>query len=152
MHIYDAFVYGWRNKTTGRIYIGYHVGKEDDGYICSSAEMQADYQKQPENFVRMILFRGTREQCYDVEHNLLKLVDAKNDPQFYNLWNSTPFNKKMFDTSKIAAAARKRWANPKFKARVSKKMSAGAKKRWSDPEARKRRSEEFKAMHREVNK
>src|ERR1700722_9381157 len=34
---------------------------------------------------------------------------------------------------KISRAAKKRWANPDFRKRLSKVMSEGAKKRWADP-------------------
>ena len=36
MELHEAFVYRWTNVTLGSIYVGYHKGSQDDGYICSS--------------------------------------------------------------------------------------------------------------------
>lgn len=39
----------------------------------------------------------------------------------------------------ISKARKKMWADPEFKARVSKKMSEAVKKAWADPEVKARR-------------
>ena len=68
----EAFVYSWMNEETGRQYIGYHKGSDDDGYVCSSkSEMfWKDYKNG--KLKREILFRGTMEDCVEKESELLR--------------------------------------------------------------------------------
>ena len=83
----EAFVYCWTNTETDKLYIGYHKGSPDDGYVCSSKRMLEDYKKDPSVFSREIIATGTHADMLVFETALLKSVDARNDPQFYNLQN-----------------------------------------------------------------
>ena len=68
----EAFVYSWVNRETGRQYIGYHKGSDDDGYVSSSKSdlFWKDYQKG--KLKRKILFRGTVEECVERESELIR--------------------------------------------------------------------------------
>lgn len=83
----EAFVYSWRNLSTNRIYVGFHKGQTDDGYICSSAILREEYTEDPNNFERMIIAHGTVEDMVALEEAILVAVDAKNNPAFYNQHN-----------------------------------------------------------------
>jgi hypothetical protein len=83
----QAFVYSWRNKTTNKIYIGWHKGCEDDGYVCSSKVLMEEYQINPQNFERFIIAHGTSEDMAKLETEILKTVNAKDDLMFYNQHN-----------------------------------------------------------------
>ncbi len=39
-------------------YLGSHHGREDDGYVCSSAAMMKEYKERPEDFKRRIIGRN----------------------------------------------------------------------------------------------
>lgn len=66
------------------LYIGVHKGTPDDGYICSSKYMMAEYKKRPADFSRTIIEIGEHEHCQKTETNLLKEVSAKENPNYYN--------------------------------------------------------------------
>lgn len=64
-----GFVYIWRDKLTGRFYIGSHKGAPDDGYICSSPKMLKEYRSRSQDFKRRLL-----HICYT---NRFDLLDAE---------------------------------------------------------------------------
>jgi len=82
-----AFVYSWKNKTTGRLYVGWHKGSPDDGYICSSLILNEEYKKDSANFERFIIANGTPKDMVSLEAAILRAVDAKNNPDYYNQHN-----------------------------------------------------------------
>ena len=82
-----AFVYLWSDAKTNRKYIGVHKGSVNDGYVCSSTVMMAEYKQRPADFTREILFEGSRAECYAKEHELLKEVNARYNPDYYNQTN-----------------------------------------------------------------
>lgn len=83
----EAFVYSWKNKSTGQLYVGYHKGSHDDGYICSSKKLMEEYQINPQNFERFIIAHGTAKDMVKLEAMILKTINAKDDPMFYNQHN-----------------------------------------------------------------
>lgn len=83
----EAFVYSWRNKENNRLYIGWHKGSPDDGYVCSSKVLMEEYKKNAEQFERYIIARGTAKDMVALESAILKAVDAKNNPEYYNQHN-----------------------------------------------------------------
>ena len=83
----EAFVYCWTDHATNMLYIGYHTGREDDGYVCSSKYMMKEYNIRPGDFTRTIIAHGSREDMCAFEHKILKSVDARNSEQFYNKSN-----------------------------------------------------------------
>jgi hypothetical protein len=87
----EAFVYRWRETTTGRWYIGFHKGTATDGYICSSNQVKPLIQARPYDWSRKILRWGTKQQMVALEHKILKQLDARRNPQSYNMSISFPY-------------------------------------------------------------
>lgn len=86
----QAYVYKWTELSTGKWYIGSRTKKNChpfDGYICSSKIVKPLVQKNPENWVREILFVGGAFEAFNLECKLLQELDAKHDPNSYNLHN-----------------------------------------------------------------
>ena len=83
----EAFVYCWSDMLTNMLYIGFHKGSVDDGYVCSSKYMMEEYDKRPQDFKRSIVAKGSSEEMIRFEETLLKSIDAKNDPKLYNMHN-----------------------------------------------------------------
>ena len=83
----EAFVYSWTNTSNGKLYIGYHKGNPDDGYVCSSKYMLEDFMLDRTMFVRQIVATGSHKDMKAFESTLLVAFDAKSDPQFYNRSN-----------------------------------------------------------------
>lgn len=84
----DAFVYKWTHKPTGKWYIGYHKGDINDGYICSSKIVKPMVENNPEEWERIILDTGTKDDMYKFETSLLKGNNAKHDPMSFNKHNN----------------------------------------------------------------
>lgn len=78
----DSFTYCWSDKLTGKVYVGVHKGRVDDGYICSSEYMLEAYVERPEDFIREILFAGTYVDCWNFEQALIRGL-FKSDPSTY---------------------------------------------------------------------
>ena len=87
----EAFLYCWTDHATNQLYIGWHKGSVDDGYICSSKYMKEQYKQRPDHFTREIIAFGTTKDITNLETLLLRSVDAKNDDQFYNRHNGDGF-------------------------------------------------------------
>lgn len=81
-----GFVYEWINLVNSVKYIGSHAGHPDDGYIGSGLLFSRAVKKYGiENFKRTILYEG--ENFRAEEERFLKLVDAANSDEYYNLKN-----------------------------------------------------------------
>jgi hypothetical protein len=83
----NAFVYCWTDHAHGKLYLGSHKGTLDDGYICSSKMVKEQMAIRPQDFTRQIIAVGTFSDMRMLEEVILKTVNAKHDPQFYNLHN-----------------------------------------------------------------
>lgn len=91
----EAFVYQWTDHATGKVYVGYHKGTLDDGYISSGQYMLEEYNKRPSDFSREILFFGSQEDAFRLEQKLIKNL-IKNSDRTYNKrfgGNAEPWNK-----------------------------------------------------------
>lgn len=88
--IAEAFVYCWTDHATNKLYIGWHKGSVDDGYICSSKYMKEQYIQRPHDFTRQIVAAGTTDDMINFETVLLRSSNAKSDDQFYNMHNNGP--------------------------------------------------------------
>lgn len=89
----NSFVYRWTDTITGMMYIGAHKGTLDDGYVCSSKYMLKEYSMRPNTFQRQIIAEfEDYNDCRKFEIELLKLVDAKSNPQYYNRSNGTHYS------------------------------------------------------------
>lgn len=87
----EAFVYIWKNLSNNNVYIGYHKGTQDDGYICSSASERFwnDFNNPLMEWKREIVFVGNQDECLEYEQNLLKHVDLKSDLYYNNARGSS---------------------------------------------------------------
>ena len=86
----QAYVYKWTELSTGKWYIGSRTKKNchpNDGYICSSKIVKPLIIKNPENWIREILFVGDALEAIALESKLLTEQDAKNNVDSYNLHN-----------------------------------------------------------------
>lgn len=82
-----GFIYIWYDKKRKMFYLGCHVGKEDDGYICSSRRMRDVYRRRPKDFKRRILKRDIpRDELLEEEHRWLdQIKDYELGTKYYNL-------------------------------------------------------------------
>lgn len=121
----EAFLYCWTNITNNRMYIGSHVGTENDGYICSSKSMLKEYKDHPNNFIRTIIAHGSEEDIRNLETTILYNLDAANNTEFYNLNNHAYPQKSGWKHTneskvKIGATAKGRKHSDRTKAKLSK--------------------------------
>jgi hypothetical protein len=80
-----GFVYKWFNTKTKMSYIGSHQGDINDGYIGGGVYFKRAYNKNPNHFIREILYVG--EYFRELEEFILHSLDAENDQKMYNLKN-----------------------------------------------------------------
>ncbi|CAB5207117.1 hypothetical protein UFOVP180_29 [uncultured Caudovirales phage] len=66
-----AFVYIWTH-TSGKFYIGSHIGTEDDGYICSSIVVLDNIKHDRANWQRHILATGTAAEMRRQEQQTIE--------------------------------------------------------------------------------
>lgn len=135
----EAFVYRWTDHTTGKVYVGYHKGTPDDGYISSGQYMLEEYRKRPADFSREILFFGSQEEAFDLEQKLIKNL-IKNSENTYNKrfggqaepWNKGKSGCYSEETrKKISLAGMGRKHTPEAKAKISlNNYSRGRKGNW----------------------
>ena len=138
----DSFVYKWINLTLNKIYIGWHKGALDDGYVCSSASDQfwQDYHNPSYKWKREILFQGTMPECQLYESQMLDSIDITSD-LVYNNKNNLMFNLNDEVRNKLKNAALKRGENPEYR----KEQSDRTRAHWdANPERRKIQSEKAK--------
>lgn len=78
-----------KKKEHPRLYIGYHMGPYNDGYICSSSWMLSSYKRNPQNFMRRILYYhpvNNKKLLIEVEAKWLNLIKEEElGKRFYNL-------------------------------------------------------------------
>jgi hypothetical protein len=80
----DSFVYCWTDRLTHKLYVGFHKGTPDDGYICSSKHMKKEYKERPMDFTRQILATGDYDICRNFENAVIRAMFTQNIP-CYNL-------------------------------------------------------------------
>ena len=80
----EAFLYCWTDKKNNKLYLGYHKGNPNDGYVCSSKVMLKEYNQRPQDFNRQIIASGTADECRNLESILLKKINAAKNENFYN--------------------------------------------------------------------
>jgi hypothetical protein len=81
----EAFVYAWTDHKRKMLYIGFHKGSIDDGYICSSKRVLAAYKNRPHDFSRSIIAMGAADDMYALESALLKAARVRRNPHYYNV-------------------------------------------------------------------
>jgi hypothetical protein len=87
----QAICYLWYNRETTKIvYVGYHKlsDKNVSDYYTSSSTDPAFNDAWNKGFLRRVeFFEGTLEQCISLEHYMLDVLDARNNPDMYNKTN-----------------------------------------------------------------
>ena len=88
---YAGFIYEWTNKVNKKKYIGAHTGSIDDGYIGGGSAFRQDLKQHGlTGFERKIIEYVTDEKkIKDRENYYLNLVDAANNPDYYNKTNKS---------------------------------------------------------------
>lgn len=84
----DAFVYCWTDIKESKLYVGWHKGTPDDGYVCSSKVLKEQYIKRPNDFTRIIIATGTVSDMVSLESALLKADGAATNHHYYNMHNN----------------------------------------------------------------
>ena len=119
-----GFVYLWKDMKCNKFYIGSHIGKEDDGYICSNKRMKCKYKSRPETFRRKILSKFeniTSKELLKEEEKWLSLIkDTELTVKYYNekkvasggdIISSLPEERRKQHSIKSGEASRKYWEN-----------------------------------------
>jgi len=125
-----GFVYIWRDRKYNRYYVGCHLGREDDGYICSSSWMSSSYKKRPQDFKRRILVSNIKDRKHllEEEYYWLKMIKPKElGRKYYNLHNhhfghwSTEENSRLKMCEKLSISLKKYYQeHPEFAELISK--------------------------------
>jgi hypothetical protein len=91
MDKYAGFIYEWTNKVNKKKYLGAHTGTIDDGYIGGGTTFRSELKKYGLiNFERKILeYIKDEEKIKDRENYYLELVDAVDNPIYYNKTNKS---------------------------------------------------------------
>ena len=86
----EAYLYEYRNILNGMIYLGVH--KIEWGKVYYHSSKNEVFNKLTSGsepiFILKILQYGKYTDMHNEEHRLLSEVDAKNNPNYYNLSNS----------------------------------------------------------------
>lgn len=86
----NCFVYKWTQLSTNKWYIGSRTAKNchlNDGYTCSSKIVKPLILQNPNDWIRVILETGSRVDILQLEHELLKCLNAAQSEFSYNLSN-----------------------------------------------------------------
>lgn len=86
---YEGYTYEYTDLDTDRKYIGVHKGCVTDSYKHSSrnAEFNKIFQDSASRLKYEVLSYGTFREMLNLEHKLLKEVNAKDNPQYFNKTN-----------------------------------------------------------------
>jgi len=85
---FDAIVYGWRNLSNEKVYVGFHKTSEvHDGYVFSSENEELNEAWSYGLLQRHIIFRGSPSECITLENYALKF--AKNNLDWSNFYNQS---------------------------------------------------------------
>lgn len=92
---YEAYLYRYTHIPTERIYIGIHKGMISDEYNHSSTdeEFASLLRNSREDFCYEILRTGSYNTMRNEEHKMLKAVNAKSNPMYFNKSNGSPASK-----------------------------------------------------------
>ena len=86
-----AYVYKWTHIPSLRWYVGSRTAKgchPGDGYICSSKYVKPLIMESINEWKRDIIATGSPKDMYDLETEILRLFDAKNDARSLNRHNN----------------------------------------------------------------
>lgn len=80
----NSFVYCWTDHGTQKLYVGFHKGDPNDGYVCSSKHMLKAYRERPQDFTREVLTINEYDVCRKFESAVIRAMLQQNVP-CYNL-------------------------------------------------------------------
>lgn len=105
---YQAYLYRYTHVPSGRAYIGIHKGLITDSYNHSSTceEFNELLRTEFHNFKYEVLKTGSLGAMLNEEHKMLKAVNAKSNPDFFNKSNGSPASK-TFDELRCLKLAEK---------------------------------------------
>jgi hypothetical protein len=86
-----CYVYKWVHIPSLMWYVGSRTSKKSrrgDSYICSSPQVKALIQSDPDNWQRTIVAEGSADEMLLLEQTILTLFDAASDNRSYNKYNS----------------------------------------------------------------
>lgn len=86
---YEAYTYKYTDLDSDRKYIGVHKGCVTDSYKHSSKnkEFNKIFQNPSSRLKYQVLSYGTFREMLNYEHKLLKSVNAKDNPEYFNMTN-----------------------------------------------------------------
>lgn len=92
---YQAYLYRYTHVPSGRVYIGIHKGLITDSYNHSSTceEFNDLLRTEFHNFKYEVLKTGSLGAMLNEEHKMLKAVNAKSNPDYFNKSNGSPASK-----------------------------------------------------------
>ena len=137
---HQGYVYKWTNNETGMMYIGSTNGK-NPYYIGSGKAFRKDYDQNPDNWEREIIYRG--KDIRTVEREWIIKESAVDSSLYYN--NTTTTFAAM-DGKTHSIETRKKMSE------TSKNMSAETRKKLSEAAKGKPKSDEHRAKMSEVSK
>ncbi len=70
----DSFVYCWTDHGAKKLYVGFHKGRVDDGYVCSSKHMLKAHKERPQDFTREVLTVNTYDVCRSFETAIIRAM------------------------------------------------------------------------------
>lgn len=123
-----AYVYRLTDTVDGKKYIGsnYSVGCDPSWlgtkYFTSSKFIHPLFQENPSRFLKEILLVGPPGYVLEMETNILKRLDARRDPTYYNCHN----NENNLNSQKVGLLTRDRKTG--VHGRSSEKMSEDGRK------------------------
>ena len=117
----QGFTYCWSDHLHAKVYVGVHLGDLDDGYVCSSKSMLAEYKARPQDYTREILFSGPFAMCAQFEKSLIAGLFKQSKDTFYNRSNGL---KILFDDA-IRDKIRQKALGRKMPKGQREKMMAG---------------------------
>lgn len=105
----QGFTYCWSDHRDAKVYVGIHLGSPDDGYVCSSKTMLAEYKSRPLDFTREILFFGPYDMCAKFEKSLIDGLFKQDKSTHYNRSNGRKvlLDDEVREKMKIKATGRK---------------------------------------------
>jgi len=103
---YEAYLYQYTHRPTGRMYVGIHKGLISDGYNHSSKceEFNQLLRESYNDFDYEILRTGSWGAMQNEEYRVLSEANAKSNVMFFNKSNGSPASKK-FDMDRVLTLA-----------------------------------------------
>lgn len=85
----NAFVYLWRDRISGKYYLGSHIGTPNDAYLCGGKDALPEITKRTTDWHRRILVGRLitkDQQIRTIESDLLSRIEMKNkQDRYYNI-------------------------------------------------------------------